>query len=124
MIRFAATIIAVAVCSVFFVVMATRLGWIDAVPSYYRQTAIVLAVFTLVIYRYLYRLDKPETFVQMYLLSMTVKLIGYGAYVILMIIDDKPGANKNVLFFLVLYVVFTALEVAFLYRKIAGKRLR
>jgi hypothetical protein len=104
--------------------MSLRFGWIDAMPSYYLQSLIILSIFTIVIYRYLDRLKSPEIFVQIYLLSMAVKLLAYGAYVVLMIMEDKPGANKNVLFFLVLYVIFTALEVVFLYRKITGNRPR
>ncbi|MGC3945893.1 MAG: hypothetical protein QM762_15445 [Chryseolinea sp.] len=122
MIRFAGIVLAVALGSVLLIMLSAQLGWIETAPSYSIQTALVLAVFTLVIYRYLYRLEKPETFILIYLLSMTVKLIAYGIYVVLMIIDDKPGANANVLFFLILYVVFTALEVAFLHRKIVGNR--
>ena len=116
--------LAVAFGSVVFVLLCEKQGWIEAAPSYSFQTAAILAVFTIVIYRYLYRLEKPEVFIQIYLLSMTVKLIANGVYVVLMIVDDKPGANMNVLFFLVLYVVFTALEVGFLHRKIAGNRPR
>lgn len=124
MIRFAGAVTAVALCSALLVVLSVRFGWIAGAPSYYVQSTAILAIFTLLIYRYLYRLEKPELFIQIYLLSMTVKLIAYGVYVVLMIIDDKAGANKNVLFFLVLYVIFTALEVGFLHRKIAGNRPR
>jgi hypothetical protein len=124
LIRFAGTVIAVVFGSLLLVMLFVRVGWIDAGPSYAIETSLVLAVFTVVIYRYLFRLEKPETFVMMYLLSMTVKLIAYGVYVVVMIVDDKPGANANVLFFLILYVILTALEVGFLHRKIAGNRPR
>jgi hypothetical protein len=120
--RFVAVVLAVTISVAILVVISLRLGWIAAAPSYYLQSLILLSLFTVVIYRYLDRLKNPGLFVQIYLLSMAVKLVAYGAYVILMILDDKAGANKNVLFFLVLYVIFTALEVGFLYRKIAGKR--
>lgn len=102
--------------------MAYRFAWIGSLPSYFYQTLIFLIVTTIVIYRYLKRAEKPEFFVQLYLLTMAVKLLAYGAYNIVMIMDDKSGANKNVLFFMLLYVVFTALEIAFLYHKISGKK--
>lgn len=105
-----------------FVTLMARLAWIDAVPSFCVQSTLTLAIFTIVIYRYLDRLNDAALFIQIYLLSMAVKLIAYGVYVVLMILEDKPGANGNVLFFLLLYVMFTTLEVAFLHRKIAGKR--
>jgi hypothetical protein len=124
LIRFVAVVLAVAISVAFLVMLSVRLDWIAAAPSYYLQSLILLSTFTLVIYRYLDRLKSPEMFVQIYLLSMAVKLLGYGAYVVMMIVGDKAGANKNVLFFLVLYLIFTALEVIFLYRKIAGNRPR
>lgn len=124
MIRFGAVVLAVVIVAGLLVLVSVRLGWIDAAPTYCLQSLLILAAFTVVIYRYLDRLKGPQVFVQIYLLSMAVKLLAYGVYVALMIVDDRPGANKNVLFFLALYVVFTALEVGFLHRKIAGKRPR
>jgi hypothetical protein len=124
LIRFVAVILAVALCVVALLLLSSSFGWIAILPSYYIQSALLLTIFTIVIYRYLDRVNKPAMFVQLYLLSMAIKLLGYGAYVTLMIVDDKAGANRNVLFFLVLYVVFTALEVGFLHRKIAGNRPR
>jgi hypothetical protein len=124
LIRFFVAVLAVALFAALTTFLAVRFDWIESAPSWYPQSLIILSAFTLVIYRYLDRLNKPGLFVQIYLLSMAVKLLGYGAYVALMILGDKPGANKNVLFFLVLYVIFTALEVAFLHRKIAGNRHR
>jgi len=120
--RFVAVVLAVAIGITALLLVSLQFGWIDAMPSYYLQSLIILSIFTVVIYRYLDRLKSPEIFVQIYLLSMAVKLLAYGVYVVLMIVDDKPGANKNVAFFLILYVIFTALEVVFLYRKIAGNR--
>jgi hypothetical protein len=124
LIRFLIAVLAVALCAALTMFLAVRLGWVASAPSWYPQSVIILGAFTLVIYRYLDRLNKPGLFVQIYLLSMAVKLLAYGVYVALMILDDKSGANKNVLFFLILYVVFTGLEVAFLHRKIAGNRHR
>ena len=124
MIRFVAVVLAVGVCALLITLLSVSLGWIESPPSYYVQSLLILGIFTVVIYRYLDRLKNPEIFVQIYLLSMMVKLIAYGVYVVLMIIDDKAGANQNVVFFLVLYVLFTALEVGFLHRKIARNRPR
>jgi hypothetical protein len=52
---------------------------------------------------------------------MAVKLLGYGAYVFFMITGDIAGAFPNVVFFMLTYFVFTALEIFFLYRKNATK---
>ena len=97
--------------------------WIDTLPSFFWQSIILLLFATMVIFSYLYRFDKPEFFVPLYLLTMAVKLLAYGAYNFLMIREDKAGSAANVVFFMVLYTVFTGLEIAFLYRKISGSKL-
>lgn len=124
MIRFVAVVLTVGVCIVALVLLSATLGWIVAIPSYYIQSTLLLVISTIVIYRYLDRVNRPAMFVQIYLLSMVIKLLAYGTYVALMIAADKAGANGNVFFFLILYVLFTALEVAFLHRKIAGNHPR
>jgi hypothetical protein len=50
---------------------------------------------------------------------MVVKLLAYGAYNFVMIIDDRGGATENVVWFSVLYFIFTAVEIGFLYRRIS-----
>ena len=90
-------------------------------PSFFYQTLILVPLSTFFIYRYLVRLAKPSLFTQFYLLSMVVKLIAYLAYNLVMVLEDRAGALANVSFFLVLYVIFTILEVAFLYQKITQR---
>lgn len=121
MIRFVVALVSVAVLFVCAALVALRLSWIVSVPSFFYQTLILLVTTTLVMYRYLIRIKQPEFFVQLYLLTIAVKLLAYGGYITWMIIDDKSGAISNVAVFLMLYVVFTILEIVFLYRKISGQ---
>ena len=100
---------------------AERLHWLDQLPTYFFQTFIFLVFGTSLLFVYLYKFNKPDFFVQLYLLSMMVKLIDYGAYNFIMIMDDKGGATQNVIWFVVLYFIFTALEIGFLYRKITNQ---
>lgn len=93
--------------------------WIGALPGYLYETTWVVAIFTTVIFIYLYRWRKPSYFVQLYLLSMAVKLLAYFTYNLIMIMDDPEGARANVLFFLAVYFLFTAVEIAFLFRRIS-----
>ena len=85
--------------------------WIAALPSFFFQTTIFLLFGTGLLYVYLYRFNKPDFFIQLYLLTMAVKLLAYGAYNFFMIIEDKQGAVKNVVWFMTLYFIFTALEM-------------
>jgi hypothetical protein len=57
-----------------------------------------------------------EQFMTAYLLSIVLKLLVSLAYSIVIILLDKPGVVANVLFFLLLYIVFTVLEVTHLFQ--------
>jgi hypothetical protein len=93
-------------------------AYLEHLPTFFYQSIFFLAFSTAIIYRYLYRVDKPDFFVQLYLLMMTVKLLAYACYVYFMIVTDTSGASANVAFFLAVYFLFTGLEVAFLFHKI------
>jgi hypothetical protein len=93
--------------------------WLKALPSYFFQTLILLLFGTGLIFVYLYRFNRQDLFVHIYLLSMVVKLLAYGAYSFFMIMDDEAGAVANVTWFMLLYLIFTLLEIVFLYRKIS-----
>lgn len=87
-------------------------------PSFFNVTLIFLVFSTGLIFMYLWQADKPGFFLQLYLLTMAVKLLAYCAYNLIMILKDKPSAIGNVVFFMIAYFLFTLLEIAFLYGKI------
>jgi len=118
-IRFFVVLSVAALAIAGLMMLAIRLTWMDALPSFFYQTILFLLFATFVIFRYLYKADKPGFFVQLYLLTMVLKFIAYGVFNAIVILKDRPGAAGNVIFFIVLYLLFTALEVAFLYRKIS-----
>ena len=101
------------------VTLLERKGWIGVSPSFLFETTWLVSVFTIIIFVYLYRSGKRSFFVQLYLLSMAVKLVAYFAYNLIVILEDRKGAVVNVVYFLVVYAIFTVLEIAFLYRKIS-----
>ncbi len=83
------------------------------------QTLVLLVLTTSIIYVYLYKARTSAYFTQLYLLTMVVKVLAYCAYILLMVLKDKPAAVENAVFFLVCYFTFTALEIGFLYRKVS-----
>ena len=85
-------------------------------PSWGVAIVIFLAVTTTVVY-VLLRNKTSEKLTSVYLLSITGKIIFACVFVITFILLDKPGANYNVVFFLVGYFTFTAAEVVFLLLK-------
>ena len=120
MIRFVIVLVIAALLMAGLTGTAVSLHWIEKLPSFFYQTLIFLVFATSIVFAYLYKANRPDYFVQLYLLTMALKFLAYGAYNLLMILDDKEGASLNVVFFLLLYMIFTGLEIAFLYRKISG----
>ncbi|MBL0742157.1 hypothetical protein [Chryseolinea lacunae] len=120
MIRFILVLLACAALLAFGGWYAHAHGHVDKLPSFFYQTLIFLVFSTAIIFIYLYTQNKPDFFLQLYLLTMVVKFIAYGAYIFIVILEDKPGAVLNVMFFMCVYFGFTALEIGFLYRRITS----
>jgi hypothetical protein len=121
LIRFFLALLVVSLILIGLVWVAAASQWIPSMPSFFFQTAILLVFGTGLLFVYLYKFDKPDFFVQLYLLTMAVKLLAYGGYNFFMITEDRPGAAYNVIWFMTLYFIFTALEIGFLYRKISRR---
>jgi hypothetical protein len=94
------------------------IGW----PGYFFEILAYVFFSTLIIYSLLYRIKQPSTFVQLYLLTMTVKLFGGAIFILLVVLKDRTGATANTAFFLLSYILFTGMEVAFLYMRNSGNR--
>lgn len=124
MIRFFFVLLAVTILLVISVYIAVQRQWVETLPSFFFETLFFLLFGTVLLFVYLYRFNKPGFFVQLYLLTMAVKLLAYGAYNFFVILEDKAGASFNVAWFMTLYIIFTALEIAFLYRKISNQSER
>lgn len=121
MLKFLVFLVALAVCFIGIYWLGSSLGWIVHKPSFFYQSLFFVAITTAVLYRYLYLEKRPEYFVQIYLLLMVLKVICYLTYNVFMVMKDRAGSGSNVMFFLVAYMAFTALEIVFLYRKINVK---
>ena len=124
MIRFFVALLIVALALAGLTILGAHLSWINSLPSFFYQIILFLLFATFVIFRYLYRLEKPDFFVRLYLLTMVVKFIAYGAFNLIVILEDRSGAPANVVFFMIVYLLFTALEIVFLYRKISSSDRR
>lgn len=89
-----------------------------SLPGFFIETTILVLFATVLLYAYLDKAGKPDFFTQLYLLSMAIKFLAFGAFMAYVIIDDPVSAKENVVYFLVLYMLSTAIEVGFLYAKI------
>lgn len=117
MIRFFIALLLTGLVSAGATFLLIETGTIPHWPSFAMESLILLILSMGIIFRYLYKISQPELFVSLYLLTMVVKLIAYGAYCYFMIASDQSGSAQNLVFFLVNYLVFTALEIVFLYKK-------
>lgn len=93
---------------------------IESRPEYFYRTLALLFISTAGLYRFLLKTKehRPDFFVQFYLATMVVKLIAYGAYLFVLVKTQPQKAMADVLFFMAVYFVFTALEIGFLYRQV------
>ena len=62
------------------------------------------------------KIKMPGYFVQIYLLSLVIKLLAYFGYLLFIILEDRAGAIVNTVFFLIAFFLFTATETWFLVR--------
>ena len=120
MIRFSLVVFVISALAVVLAITAEGNHWVDTLPSFFYPTVILLAFSTVLIFKYLYKLEGSQ-FTQFYLLLMMVKLVAYLAYNLVIVLQDRAGAVANVLTFLALYLVYTATEIAFLYRLVSQK---
>ena len=90
----------------------------DTKPIFFFQTVGLLFIATVGLYKFLVdtKRDKPELFIHLYLATLGIKLISYAAYLVFMVKKQPEMSVANVVFFLIGYVIFTALETVFLYR--------
>lgn len=91
-----------------------------AIPSFFWEIIIFLTLTTAFLFLFVVR-AASGLFVQMYLLTMVLKLLGYGAFLFFVIWHDRQNAIPNVVLFLVGYLLFTAIEIFFLHRKTRGE---
>lgn len=122
MVRFLVSLLALGLLISGSLFTALRLDWISQAPSYHVEILIFVFLTTLILFSYLHRAAPGPHFVQLYLLTMVLKILGYGAFGLIVILSDRPGAASNALLFIITYFMFTATEVIFLYRKIRGRR--
>lgn len=100
--------------------------WIGALlswwlyPSFWKEILFFLFFITLIVTNYLFKLrqNQPQVFVQLYLLSITIKIVAGLGFVFLLIWKvPATELRANVGLFIISYLLFTGLEVNFLVRK-------
>jgi hypothetical protein len=86
-------------------------------PSFLILILIVLAIGTWLVYFFIQRTNR-EDFLRNYLLSIVLKLLLGGIFIFILLYVDKSGSNINAIFFMAAYLLFTGLEVGFLFKRL------
>lgn len=86
-------------------------------PSFLSLILTVLTLATWLVYFFMQR-TRREDFIKNYMLTIVLKLLAGGIFISILIYVDKPGANANAILFMTAYLLFTGLEVGFLFRKL------
>src|SRR5712675_141297 len=90
-------------------------------PSFLILILTVLAVATWLVYFFIQRTNR-EDFIKNYLLTIVLKLLVGGVFIFSLLYIDKPGSDANGILFMAAYVLFTGLEVGFLFKKLDQSR--
>ena len=117
MLRFIISLAALTAGIAIVEVEGTRWQWF-AMPSFSLEILLTLFMTTSVIFWFLSRPASAPSFTARYLLSIVCKMLLCGIFVLILIFRDKAGANANAALFIIAYLLFTALEVGFLFKKI------
>ena len=93
-------------------------------PSFTIRIIIFLAMVHVALYYFIARNQrlKPLDFVKLYLGITVLRILFFSAFIFLIIKLDPPGAWQNATLFLVGYILFTALEVVLIYKKIVSEK--
>jgi hypothetical protein len=86
-------------------------------PSFQVLILTVLSSATWLVYFFIQRTNRGDL-VKNYLLTIVIKLLFGGVFIFILLYEDKPGADANAILFMMGYLLFTALEVGFLFRKL------
>jgi len=88
------------------------------IPSYAVEIVVFCGALTWLLVFYLKRYTRTPSFATFFLATLVLKMTGSCAFILAIIILDKPSANGNAMIFVVSYLFFTALEVHFLLKSI------
>jgi len=109
-------LVAFTVCLIFLSVLISWAAVQFASPSYLYLIVGVLAIATFIIYFFMEKTGS-ENFIKNYLLTIVLKLLAGGIFISVIIYTDLESAESNAISFMAAYLLFTVLEVVFLFKK-------
>lgn len=100
-------------------ILSLALWGVEQQLTFLYQSLIFLFLTTIGLFRFLLKTkeERPEYFVQLFLLTLVIKLIAASVYLFI-IVQSQAEPAPDVVFFLAVYIVYTGLEITFLYRRV------
>jgi hypothetical protein len=95
---------------------------LPALPTFFYPSLLLIVAVTVIMFLYLHKVADRDRYVQLFLLLTVVKLVACLAYCTVMVLKRRPDLKTDVVFFIGIYIVFTAAEVFFLYKNVSQKR--
>jgi len=89
-------------------------GLIAPPPSASLAVVVFMYGLTVLVFRIVSGISDRQRFTQVYLITVVIKILATCGMVVTLILLDKSNARANVVFLLILYALFTAIEVGFL----------
>lgn len=117
--KFIIAIFIISLGFIFLPYLAVEQGWIISVPSFAVEIIFTVGVITMAVFYFLQKIQKsnPQGFVQLYLLSIAIKMLVGCVLILIIIFMDRAGAMANALLFIVSYFVLTSIEIFFLLKE-------
>lgn len=89
-------------------------GWMSGQLVFSTVANVFMLGLTVLVFRIVSAISDRQRFTQVYLATIVIKIIAVCSLVAVLIVLDRDHARSNVVFLLVLYALYTAIEVAFL----------
>jgi hypothetical protein len=97
--------------------IGSSLGWFLR-PTHFIEMAIITMITSAYLYRMLANMTRPQVFVNVYLATVAMKLVFFSVLLFVLRFLEPDTLVPNAIFMLVAYVIFTALEVVVLFKKV------
>ena len=108
-----------AVFAICLIALSALIGWVAikySNPSFLYLIISAIAAATFLVYFFIER-TSSENFIKNYLLTIVIKLLAGGIFIAAIIFMDVDSAEANAITFMAAYLLFTGLEVGFLFRR-------
>ena len=87
-------------------------------PTYGWEIIFYMTFSTALVVNILQKKSGPVLFTQLYILTIVIKIMTGSILILFIIYTDRQGGFRNAILFITTYILYTILEVTFLYRKV------